>query len=433
LLGLSSALASEETRVVSGSQGKGDFPDVDLYVTWLRLHRTAAVGRELGDPSTTGRTTVVKDLFYKETRNVLRLRADIGLFRDLSLFVIAPLVLSDDRSLDFDRRGNSCAGVPPTGMGPAPEPGPSASCVDEGNSTLLRDGILPGAGMASYGLDAPHERPFARPSQTVFRGPTRKGFEYVAVGLSWALMNQKRDPTKPTWILRFEPRLQVGETMSFDPVKPLDNKAVGLGYHQFVFSTVFSRKFVHFEPYMAAWYMLPKETGSSPFGKYPLGTEGFGGPQHRAGAQMGVELVAYDDVRARTRVTVEVRGEMELRFFGLARSELWEPLSGRSSCPADPTSCRREIDVDLDSDGKVDPFPGITRSPSYGVFVGSAGLNIEAGRYVRLRALAGLSREQDRFISDGRSGIESIDQPGRRFRVEEAGGWHLLVEGGLLF
>jgi hypothetical protein len=423
-----SARAAEVTRLYSGSRAKGELPDVGLGLAWLREERTAVVGRELQDAAAGGRTVLVKDLIQRQTRNLLQLHANIGLFHDLGLFVAAPFVISDDRSLSFDRRDDACRTATPGG---AASTGPR--CIDENNSTLLRDGIVPGAGMASYGLDAEHERPFARPSEMVFRGPTRRGLEYLGVGVAWAPMSQARDPEKPNWVLRFESRLAVTEAMRFDPAKPKANTAVGPGYHQFIFSTLFSRRFSRFDPYVGGSYLLPVAGSSSPFEQFPLGTEGFGGPQHRATAEAGVELVAYENARFRQRVTLELRGHMELRFFGLARSELWEALAGRSTCPEDPGSCRRDVDRDVNGDGTIDANPGITRSPGYGVFGGAAGINVQMGRYFRFRGLFGLTREQDRFISDGRSGNESYDLPGRRFRVQDAGGWNLQVDGGLLF
>jgi hypothetical protein len=325
LLGSSSALASEETRVVSGSRARAIFPTSTS--TWAGCASTAPppIGRELQDATTGGRTTVVKDLLYKETRNILRLRADIGLYRDVSLFVIAPLVLSDDRSLDFDRRGSGCAGIPTTGMGPAPEPGPSPSCVDETNSTLLRDGILPGAGWPATGSTLLTSAPSPSRRRRCFRGPTRKGFEYGG-GPGLGPHEPEARSHQAHRILRFEPRFQVGDTMTFDPAKPLDNTSVGLGYHQFVFSTVFSRRFVRFEPYLGAWYMLPQGDRLQPLREVPAGDQGVRGPAAPRGRAAGVELLAYEDLAAHTQVTFEMRGEMS------CASSAWPAASCGSRC-----------------------------------------------------------------------------------------------------
>jgi len=74
-----------------------------------------------------------------------------------------------------------------------------------------------------------------------------------------------RDDTKPTWILHFETRLSLAEDMRFDPAAPQKNTGVGLGYHQFILSTLFSRRFGPLEPYSGAWVVLPVLTSGSPF------------------------------------------------------------------------------------------------------------------------------------------------------------------------
>jgi hypothetical protein len=282
-----------------------------------------------------------------------------------------------------------------------------------------------------FGLDAPHQRGFVSGSDTVFRSPTRQGLEYLGIGASWAAFNQSQDESKPTWILRFEARFAVAPAQSFDPAQPDANHAVGPGYNQYLLSTVFARRFGGLEPYLGGWYMLPVATDGGPYSRYTLGKGGYGGPQQRAGVELGLESVVWEDAAARQRISLELRGRLEGRFFGLAQSDLWEPLSGASTCPK--VACRPGVDRDLTGDGVVDPNPGLVRSPSYGLFGGDAGLNVQVGRYVRFRALFGVVYEQDRFVSDGRSGFDVYDLPGRRFRIEDSHDWHLYIDGGMLF
>jgi hypothetical protein len=417
--GLRAARAAEVSRVVSGSQEKGDLVDLHLSVGWTHESRRASIRRELEGQATGGQIALRNDLVFRESRDALRLRADVGVWRDLSLFLALPLVLADDRSLGFDR---SACGF---GGGPA--------CIDENNASILRDGILPGFGAPSYGLDSAHQRPFQRPSESVFRGPTRKGLEYLAVGASWALLNQDRDFTHPTWIVRAEARFAVGKDMRFDPLHAGANSAVGPGFNQFVFSTIFSRRLWTLEPYLGGWYLLPVATSGSPLGRDVLGKGAADGPQHRAGADFGVEAAVWDDPRSQRRITFELGGRLELRMLGLAQGPLWEPLAGSPSCPKDKTACRRDVDTDLSGDGVVDPNPGTTHVPAYGILGGQAGFGVRSGRYLRFRGLFGLAYEQDHFLSDGRSGLDLYDIPGRRFRLEDGVSWNFLVEGGLLF
>jgi hypothetical protein len=417
--GVRAARAAEVTRVVSGSRQKGDWVDIDLSLGWTHEARRAAIKRELEGQATGGQIALRNDLVFRQSRDALRLRADVGVWRDLSLFLALPIVLADDRSLDFDR--SSC------GFGAAP------GCIDENNATILRDGILPGFGSPSFGLDSRHQRPFQRPSETVFRGPTRKGLEYLGLGASWALLNQDRDFTHPTWIVRAEARFAVGADMRFDPLHAGANTAAGPGVHQFLFSTIFSRRLWTLEPYVGGWYLLPVATSGSPLAREVLGKRAADTPQHRAGADFGVEAMVWDDPRSQRRITFELGGRLELRMLGLEQGPLWEPLAGSPGCPSMPGACRRDVDTDLNGDGRIDPNPGTTRVPAYGILGGQAGLAVRAGRYLRFRGLFGLAYEQDHFLSDGRSGNDLYDIPGRRFRLEDGVTWNFLLEGSVLF
>ena len=51
--------------------------------------------------------------------------------------------------------------------------------------------------------------------------------------------------------------------MRFDPANPTGNTAVGLGYHQLIWSTWVSKRFRYFDPYFGASYMLPIRTNGS--------------------------------------------------------------------------------------------------------------------------------------------------------------------------
>ena len=116
--------------------------------------------------------------------------------------------------------------------------------------------------MPTYGWDATHARRFQSPSDTVFRGPTRHGVGYLAVGATWAVMNQARHDTMPTWLVRVESRFSVGDAQSYDPGRSSANETVAPGYHQLVLSTVASRRWNTLEPYLGGWYMLPRGSRS---------------------------------------------------------------------------------------------------------------------------------------------------------------------------
>jgi hypothetical protein len=431
--------------------------DFHLTASWLHEIESSFVKRESQAPPA-GETELIKDLKYRRGRDVLNLRADFGLLWDLGLHVNAPLVLAESNTLDFDQSaGGSCVFVEEamtTGVRP--------TCVNQNNATILQDGILPGFQGSAWGLDARNGDPFTmRPSdesrQTgVFRSPRRRGFEYLGVGITWAAMNQARDDTKPTWTLTFDANLDVFKDRRFDPANPGANTAVGPGYHQFVWSTFISKRFRHFDPYVGAWYMLPARTNGSPFQRFGS-TQTEVNPQQRAGLVIGVEQVAWENVAARQRFTVEARFHVEQRFFGRAHSELWEPLSGRSTCNSNlaGSECRSGIDLDLDGDGQPDrAHPGVTAVEAYARFGGDLGLNVHVGRYIRFRGLFGLATNMPHFITAAGAGVdtnrdgrvlsndvseanptyrEAIDLPGRRFRVEGTTIYTLFLQGSLMF
>ena len=131
-------------------------------------------------------------------------------------------------------------------------------------------------------------------------------------------------------------------------------------------------------------------------------------------------------------------------FFGASHSELWEALAGSPQCATDVTKCRSGNptvpngdpagNYGIDFDGTTpSPHPGITETQAYASFGGDAGLNIQVGRYVRFRGLFGLTIDTPHFITYAASGVDVIDTPGRRYRVEGTQIWSLLLEGSLMF
>jgi hypothetical protein len=304
--------------------------------------------------------------------------------------------------------------------------------------TLLRDGILPGSQATSWGLDAETGKPFSKPSNQVFAGPKRSGFDYLGFGARWAPFNQARDNTKPTWIVGLETRLSVGTDQRFDPGQPTANRGVGLGYHQFILSTLFSRRFGDWEPIMGAWFMQPILTSGSVFKN--RGEGDYASAQKRLGGQLGIESTLWESPGRRSRFGLEATGSLEYRFAGLAQSELWEVLSGDSRCgPSTPGYCRAGIDVDRT--GTDAPNPGVVRSPAYGAAGIDAGFSGSAAGHVRVRGLFGMLFAESHFLTDAdtpsTSAPASVNQvyetPGRRFRVEGNYAWRLVVDAMATF
>jgi len=446
------ARGAEVTRVVSAMDGENRF-DFNLTASWIHDVKSALVKREPQAGLPPFGTDPIPDSTFSQTRDILDLRADFGILWDVGLHVDLPLVLQDTSGLGFARG------------------------VDSASSTVLRDGILPGYQADSWGLDAQHNRPYSRvpgvPVPTnLFQGPTRKGFENLGVGLTWAPFNQTRDDTKPTWTLSFDAKLDVFEDRRFDPANPGGNTAVGQGYHQFVWSTFVSKRFRWFEPYVGGWYMLPVRTNGSPFQKYDDAQTSVN-PQQQASVVAGVEQIAWENPRGDQRVTIEARAFAVDHFYGRGRSEIWEPLAGSSQCNVNnQAACRPGIDLDY-TVGATDtypgtlvdaPHPGITDIEAYGTFGGDLGLNVQVGRFIRFRGLFGFQSDMPHVLTAASAGVDkptkdmngtvmmpdgrvdltnpneanptyrpAIDQPGRRFRVEGTRIWTLFLQGSMMF
>jgi hypothetical protein len=407
------AQAAEVTRVVSAFDDENGF-DLNLTASWLHEAKSALIKRESESAATAGEIAVLPDFKYKQTRDVLNLRIDFGVLWDVGLHVQAPLVLGDS------------------------------------NTVTLDSGV--GADSAAF-----LQSPSASGSQ-VFKSPTRGGFQDLGLGVTWAVFNQRRDDTKPTWTVGFDADLDVFKDMRFDPANPGGNQATGLGYHQLIGSTWVSKRFRHFDPYFGASYMLPIRTNGSIFQNYNPATQTSVNPQQQAQVTIGVEQIAWENPRGDQRVTIEARGHLDEHFAGRGYSELWEPLSGSPSCTGNGSgpTCRPDLDLGTDAQGNpaAAPYPGVTNIDAYGSFGGDLGLNIQVGRYIRFRGLFGLTVDAPHFITNANAGVDtnhdgavnsldkaeanpvyrdSIDSPGRRFYVEQSEIWSLLFEGSLMF
>jgi hypothetical protein len=404
LIPAAAATAAEVTPVVSARSPFKDF-DFGFSAEWLHEQSGGAIKRE--SVQTTG-ALLTSDLLYRQTRDLLRLHGELALVQDLGFFVSGAIVLGDKRGLSFDG---------------------TRACAASGCESLIRDGFVPGSDGNSWGLDAEANRRFTSPSDQVFSGPNRSGLEYLGFGLRWAPLNQARDPMRPTWTVTGEMRLSVAGDRRFDPGKPTANRDVGLGYHQFILSTTFSHRFGAVEPYVGAWYMLPMLTSDSVYKN--LGTGSFGSAQRRTGGMVGIEGAVWDNPELHARISLEAAGYLEYRFEGLAQSELWEVLSGDSRCASNASFCRPGIDVD--AKGAQTPNAGVLRSPAYGLSGGDVGLSAHIGRHVRVRCLFGVLLQESHLLSDGGSGNQLYDIPGRRFKADGLYTWHVVLHAGTVF
>ncbi|RYE94423.1 MAG: hypothetical protein EOO75_02045, partial [Myxococcales bacterium] len=162
--------------------------DVHLTLGFQRSWLGANIRREtsIGGPSNPGLATggytssLLNVAKYSEVTSRLNTRLDVGVYKDIGLYLRIPFILGNDRELT-DLDGSAGAGAQKVALQGAP------------------------VGGANGG----REQLFSLP----FKSPTRSGIEYLAVGVDFGIFNQARDASKPTWIFGFEGRFNVSEPM----------------------------------------------------------------------------------------------------------------------------------------------------------------------------------------------------------------------------
>jgi hypothetical protein len=454
-------LPSDTTRVATALEE--DKPvEAFLSVSYEYLARRAAIKREWELNSTTNGVGTFKDLRYQQDRHTLRLRGEIGFLWDLSFHIEAPIVLSDQRSLGFDQDlGGSCVFPQDVPAGSKESP----SCVNELNSATLRDGLVPGTFgtlNSAHGFDARNAGAmFQGGDPTVFRGVRRAGLESLNLGVDWALLTQRKDDTKPTWVLSAEFRLSLGVPMRFDRTaydssgRYLGSNSVTDGVHWVKLGTTVSKRWSLVEPYASYYWLYPMAVrDASGFKDYGAGQKGWK-PQQHAGTQFGFELIPWENRKAHQKITIDFRGIVEAHFQGRGYSEIWEMLAG--SPALDPQA----NPADANGNPLMKPgrglYPGITDIENYFTYGGQLGLTVRAGRFLKFRGFFGVQGAQKHIITfadagkdlDNSGKVEQqgaqaaaevnpihrplIDFVGRRYVVDETTIYTVLLQGEAVF
>jgi hypothetical protein len=495
------ARAAEDTELASAFD-KDDPFDLNIRVGYLREARRAAIKREfqmcdavdaLGHclPNR-GHIGVVKDLRYHQLRNILDLRGEVSIWKDLQIHVEAPLVLGDHRELSFDHKTDG-----PCITGRQVRPGgdtsdDKATCVDATNSTTVHDGLL--RGVAPDGSNYDRETIASENiDQNLGQGlhlPVRSGLDQLYVGIDWGVVNQERDDTKPTWVVGFEWRIPVDAIMQYNPNDPEANTNVGRHVDELVWSTSISKRWKYVEPFMKFWYLLPRAQSDSRFFDYRGGQDKVA-PQQQAGTEAGFELIPWQVPEEKQKLSIEVGGAVRAHFEGRGYSEMWELFSKNPALdgPCRPYGSDASLDQvwrhcdkdqddptspDFDGDGRPDGLirhPGITQIENY-LSPGLHGaVRVQMGEWVKFRIGVGMEWDQKHIITftdggqdvngngriDQRTGPPEknpvtheitradprlevnpiyrplIDQTGRRYRAEDTFVFNFFASGMLLF
>ena len=426
------AHAADITDVASSFEPENAF-DFRFRFRYDHTEKRAQIKRELeGLP---GQTAIqnVRDIAYQQSRDSLALRAELGLYHDLMLSLELPIILNEQSTYQYDK-GISAA-----------------------NSTTVNDGIISTPYDATTGSAPTDSRTLLKGAQRgAIAGSGGDAFDTFNVGLTWAPFSQKRDHTKPTWILGFEGQFSVGTIKKFDRLQST-NHGVSEGIHRLIFKTAVSRRLGWFEPYIGIWYLLPIPRSDSLFvdrGPNQISKS----PQHQAGTSFGVEAVPFDRPKRGHKIAIDLRGRIEAHFNGLGYSEAFELLAGSPglACNAasqnlacDPSMNGSTNTVQQSYQGK--PYTGLTNIENYTTLGADAAVTAQISRYSHFRVGFDYTHDQSHLITGddigqpGSSGRVTnaadynpayrpiVDLPGRRYRVDNVNVYTVYLWGQVMF
>jgi hypothetical protein len=441
---------AEITSVVDAFD-KDDPFDLDITLGFEQTWKHADIRREttLNQPglSSGGFTAQTENIAsYNQQISTLDLGADIGIYRDLALIARLPIILQNAQSLgDLDGSSN--------------------------NPQRL--------------FDSNGQPIFSIPKGGSFQSPTRSGVDWFSVGIDWAILNQQRDLTKPTWVIGAEGRFGVGTPLHAcnatsgtnicpDPAHPTvnaDNRSPGISRAMDGVSarTVFSRRFGYVEPYSGISMLAEFPQSGSDFGA----TSGFQGelvnhPPIVGDFSLGVEVIPWERDEQFQRVVVDFRATGTYHSEGRDYTELFDALGSTTSQilrSANPGGYHavNGVSVADPSLGNV-YFTGITDQLPYVSLGGRFSATWQAGEYIKFVAGAGMTYNQSHVITAdqacnpnitndpgaagpcrGSAGTGSItgipnpnyrptlDLPGNRFLAEDGTIVNLWLDGVVMF
>jgi hypothetical protein len=438
LLALSLLLAprarAAEVTEVADAMDKDRKIEIDLDFAYRHLRKDTRLTRENLQNDAAGNPSVVyvDELQHTQSTDEMAFRLAVGLWHDLEIHFLAPLVLRDRQSWDFATvNGQSVASTSTLANNTIEVSG----CLKPGSCTAVAP-IVPTPG---------------RSQRSGFRDPT--------VGVAWAPINQEREaqlhpelyPTgepAATWVLAFDYTLPLPGQLD-DPSKfgaatlgngssysgPMLRKA-----HVFTAWTAFSKRFRAVDPYFVVRASAPvaiKSNGPGdgaydncwhpealadvatancpdPAWKNQTGYQ----PPYEASFTLGAELPFYDDPHAHQKFALDLHGDVHYTGPGRGYTQITDAL------------------------GKL------TYADEFVTAGATLGLYGRAARWLTARLTATLAVDTPHLITseaigkdlngDGRVSLASggrgsteqsptydfrLDQPGRRLRAEAALTW----------
>jgi hypothetical protein len=224
------ATAADVTRVASSFEEDdpfGMFIDVSVQHT----RRRAKIVREALSPLPGGTRQYVNELWYTGSDSRLNLDASIGISQDVELSLGIPLILQSEK-WDFVS-------------------GTSAANSTIINNCLRADGSLTDPSCPTTG--AGRQALFEVPLETFHNGVGNMRF-----GLAWAIFNERKDDTKPMWVVGLDYEAPTARQLDPSVLTSSDARGnVGDRVHKYTVYTALSRRIGIADPYFKVHYTVP--------------------------------------------------------------------------------------------------------------------------------------------------------------------------------
>lgn len=352
---------AELTTVLDAFDEDNPF-DLDLEIKWGWDSRRATITREYIQKD---KIIFAKELSYKRTSNILFIEPSFGVYKDVELFFSFPFVLSDKADLSFS------SGVGHNNSIIDPQGGPSLFSVPD-------------------------------------KGPTRKGFGDMVLGIKYSPFSQERDPFFPSWVIAMKYKLPTGK------VKKANNNGVGLGTHELTLETSISRRMYFFEPFFQFYGTFKFPSDNSLFKNYGITQTGVD-PGEEMGLAIGLELYPWESPSTGGGLSFDFGFNASYLFEGRGYSEIFEALGDSPCDPANgcdlTTYTRYEDKNTTPQKGAPLKTDGITDIEAYGKFGTWIGFNFMPVKYVQLKFHFFYTREISHFITFADAG-KDLDKDG---------------------
>lgn len=367
------AAANPASNVPSAGD-PGDPIDLHVAVDYVYELARSTIAREtVGDPLAP--TARIPDLKFKQFRHLITPRLELGIFHDTWLSVALPITIAQAREHAL------------------------GSGVGRDSSSTIVDGLLPAGGFDAEDPGTPLA------GDGVFRGRGRHGLSQVYVGGALALMNQARDPSKPTWKLGAELRLAVGKIMQFDEQRVAEETGVNPGVHELRLHTSFARRFTRSEGWFQLFWQVPLRASNGSLFTNPgfgVTNEGIG---QQAGVSFGGELFVVNDKATGNRISLDVGAGFIGHFEGRDYTEMWEIFA----LAGDSRAANRPLVLDADPvtpDVQALSYPGISNVENHLESQLKLAVRAKLGSVVQFAAAVDLSWKTDHVISFADAGID---------------------------